>query len=94
MRTSAEIKADIAELKISIALAYDDDRADMESDLASLFEELDEALAAEPVPDKYAPTGGLNLPLVEKAFGSIPEEWDEPSLDHLNPPHTQTKDPA
>ena len=46
-RTSAEIKADIAELKIAIALALDDDRADMESDLECLFEELDEAEAAE-----------------------------------------------
>jgi hypothetical protein len=46
-RTSAEIKADIAELKISIALALDDDRADMESDLCSLYEELGEAQEAE-----------------------------------------------
>jgi hypothetical protein len=79
-RTSAEIKADIAELKLAIALALDDDRADMESDLASLFEELDEALAAEPVPDKHAPTGGLDLVKVTKAFFGIPKDWDEDFL--------------
>jgi hypothetical protein len=81
MRSSAEIKADIAELKLAIALAYDDDRADMESDLASLDEELDEALAAEPVAKLWheiqAPTGGLDLVKVAKAFGGIPKEWDE-----------------
>jgi hypothetical protein len=131
MRTSAEIKADIAELKLAIDLAYDDDRADMEWDLQSLLEELDEALAAEPVPesvevpfvkigdrrgltalqvrempwladfikrfpdsfepsvtmdvwlfvepvpDKHAPTGGLDLVKVTKAFFGIPKDWDE-----------------
>jgi hypothetical protein len=78
MRSSAEIKADIAELKLAIALALDDDRADMESDLASLHEELDEALMAEPVRDKHAPTGGLDLVKVARAFGpNLPKDWDE-----------------
>jgi hypothetical protein len=79
MRTSAEIKADIAELKISIALALDDDRADMESDLASLFEELDEAEEAEAEEADKGRTGiiGLDLNKVARAFGGIPKEWDE-----------------
>lgn len=80
-RTIAEIKADIAELKIALALALDDDRADMESDLASLLEELDEAEATEPAKlwrEIQAPTGGLDLVKVAKAFGpSLPKDWDE-----------------
>lgn len=75
MRTSAEIKADIAELRLTIALAPDDD-PDMQGDLQSLLDELDEALAAEPVRDKHAP-GGLDLNKVIRAFGGIPKDWDE-----------------
>jgi hypothetical protein len=48
-RTSAEIKADIAELKLALALADKDDLPDMEADLRSLLDELEDALAAEPV---------------------------------------------
>ena len=77
-RTSAEIKADIAELRLALTIAYDDARADMEDDLYSLYEELEEAEAAEqqPVRDKYATTG-LDLIRVIKSFGGIPKGWDE-----------------
>jgi hypothetical protein len=76
-RTSAEIKADIAELKIALALALDDDRADMESDLASLLEELDEAEGAEADKGRSA-YSGLDLVKVARAFGpNLPKDWDE-----------------
>jgi hypothetical protein len=76
-RTVEQIKADIADLQARLDRAHDDDLPDLQDDIESLGDELDEALAAEPIPDRHAPTGGLNLPLVGKAFASIPEDWDE-----------------
>jgi len=71
-RTIAEIKADIRDL----LHANDEDRAATQDDLASLYEELDEAEAALPVRDKYTTTG-LDLIRVIQAFGGIPKEWEE-----------------
>jgi len=76
-RTTAEIKADIAALKLEIERAHDDDRPDMEDDLASLYDELDDAeQVRHDRTDKYATTG-LDLIRVIKALGGIPKDWDE-----------------
>jgi hypothetical protein len=78
MRTIEQINADLIDLKIAIERAHDDDRPDMEDDYQSLMDELGEAEEAANIwRSIQAPTGGLDLVKVAKAFGGIPKDWDE-----------------
>ncbi len=49
--------------------------AETEADMKGEISDLEDMLYdLEPPRDKYAPTGGLNMDLFEKAFGTTPEK--------------------
>jgi hypothetical protein len=81
--TAAQLRAEIASTKARMhdwlcegRLDSDTER-EMLGEITDMENELEEIESMEPVPDKYAPTGGLNIPLCMAAFGMSEEELDK-----------------
>jgi hypothetical protein len=81
--TAAQLRAEIATVarqmrEWGIEGRLDSDtEAEMKAEIYEMEVELNALEEMEPVPDKYAPTGGLNLPFACKAFGLTPEALDK-----------------
>ena len=78
--TAAQLRAEIATVARQMREWGIEGRLDSDQEAemkAEIYEMEIELNALEPVRDRYAPTGGINIPLACRAFGLTPEALDK-----------------